>query len=131
MKRTALALAFATSLTFGCAALRATLLAPQTPEEVFETSEAAYTSALETAVQYARACSSVPTPTAQCDDFIVRLRDINDRAQNYLFLGGMLSAGVSNCDETAEPGCTARQLRTLSFQLNELAALLARGEIDL
>lgn len=115
------------SFVLGCAWLSGLgLSSPQTPAAIFETAEVAYSSALESAIGYARFCSSQAVITSDCDTFIVKVRDTNRQAQEVLFLGGLLSTGVSRCDEAADPGCTARELSVLAARLGELASAIAR-----
>lgn len=115
-----------TSVTFGCALFQGAQ-APTSPKEIFQTTEVAYTSALASAVDYARTCSAEPVVTESCDKFVVKVREVNDKAAVVLAVGGLVVAGVPQCDEAADPGCTSRLLLDLVNQLNQLIVQLKVG----
>ena len=115
-------------LALGCA-LFSNATAPRTAQEVFETAEVAYVSALTSAVDYARACSAEPVVTEECDEFTVKVREVNDKAAVVLALGGLVVAGIPQCDEVANPGCTTELLLSLADQLNRLMVELTGGHV--
>jgi hypothetical protein len=102
-------------------------LLPKSPVEVFEQAELAYGQVAERALLYMKLCQEAPNP--ECMKRSVRLNAVNTEAMEKLRVGRLVVAGLpsieTECDETADPGCTERlraeQLRALALLLEGLA----------